>query len=429
MHPNSYQIVILLSYLSVTLFSYWLEWLNLRHLRKYGALVPPEFEGSIDSAALEKARDYTVEKSRFGIIESVFGDFLAIIFLFGGLIDIYNNLIAGLGLPFVLSGTLFFLLLIYAKTMLSIPFDLYGTFRIENKYGFNTMSARLWIVDFVKSQLLTTILFAIVCVAALSLIRMSPDHWWFIVWLFFLVFSLFVMYLSPYVIEPLFHKFTPLGDETLEDSIREVLNKAGIRISRVFQMDASKRSRHTNAYFTGIGSVKRIVLFDTLLQKFDRDEIVSVLAHEAGHWKKKHVLKSIILTEVMSLIGLYVSYRVIKAGFIGSLFNIRHDTLYADLLILAFIGGIITVPLTPLATFMSRRHEREADRFGVEMTGNAEAAATALIKLSKDNLSNLHPHPLYAAFHYSHPPVVERVREIRALAHAPGSTGNDGQMI
>jgi len=412
---NGYQIVILLSYLSVTLFSHWLEWLNLRHLRKYGAQVPPEFEGSIDGAALEKARDYTVEKSRFGIVESVFGDLLAIIFLFGGLINIYNSRIAGLGLPFVLSGTLFFLVLIYAKTILSIPFDLYRTFRIENKYGFNTMTAGLWIADFLKSQLLTTILFAVVSVAAFSLIRMSPDHWWFIVWLFFLAFSLFVMYISPYVIEPLFHKFAPLRDETLEGSIREVLNRAGIRISRVFQMDASKRSRHTNAYFTGIGRVKRIVLFDTLLQKFDRDEIVSVLAHEAGHWKKKHVLKSIVFTEVLSLIGTYLAYKALRSGFIGTMFGLQPNTLYADLLILAFIGGIITFTLSPLATYISRKHEREADRFGVETTGNAEAAATALIKLSKDNLSNLHPHPLYAVFHYSHPPVVERVREIRAL--------------
>lgn len=406
-------IIILLGYIFVTLFGYWLEFLNVRHLKKHGDRVPEEFAGYIDSELLKKTRDYTVEKSRFGIIESVFGDLLVILFFFGGLLDAYNAWIVSLHLSFIVSGTLFFLLLIYAKLLLSIPFDLYGTFRIENRYGFNTMTGRLWISDFLKSFMLSTILFGIVAVSAFYLIQISPDYWWFIVWFFFLCFSLFIMYVAPYVIEPLFHKFSPIGDETLEGSIKEVLQKASITISRVFQVDASRRSRHTNAYFTGIGKVKRIVLFDTLLRKLDRDEVVSVLAHEAGHWKKKHILKRIAMTEVLSLIGIYISFRMIKAGFLGSLFDIGHDTIFVNLLVLGFIGGIIAFPLTPLVSSLSRRHEREADRFAVEVTGNKEAAATSLIKLSKDNFSNLHPHPLYAAFYYSHPPVVERIRDIR----------------
>ncbi|MCI0469908.1 MAG: M48 family metallopeptidase, partial [Nitrospirae bacterium] len=198
-----------------------------------------------------------------------------------------------------------------------------------------------------------------------------------------------------------------------EGSIKALMEKAGIKISRVFKMDASKRSRHTNAYFTGIGKVKRIVLYDTLVQLMDRNEILSVLAHEAGHWKKKHILKMLIVVEAMSFAGIYLSFRIIKSGILAEIFNIRTDNIFVNLILLGFIGGIILFPLTPLFSYLSRRHEREADGFAAEMTGNPGPMASSLIKLSKDNLSNLHPHPLYASFYYSHPPVVQRIREIR----------------
>jgi STE24 endopeptidase len=382
-------------------------------LKKYGHIVPDEFKVYIDAELLKKTRDYTIEHSRFGLIESIFGNILIIVFFFGGLLNIYNSWIMSFNLPFILSGIIFFIILSYIKTLLSIPFDLYGTFKIENKYGFNTMTWKLWITDFIKSILLSTILMGIMASSAFFLIRTSPDYWWFFVWLFFLLFSLFMMYISPYVIEPLFNKFTPVDDEGMEDSIKDLMKKAGTKVNRVFKMDASKRSKHTNAYFTGIGKVKRIVLYDTLLQIMDKNEVLSVLAHEAGHWKKKHVLKLIILVEAMSFLGIYLSYRLIKAGILNKLFGIQTDTIFATLLILGLIGGIITFPMTPLFSYLSRRHEKEADRFAAGMTENPEAMATSLIKLSKDNLSNLHPHPFYASFYYSHPPVVQRIREIR----------------
>ncbi|MBI4689241.1 MAG: M48 family metallopeptidase [Nitrospirae bacterium] len=410
---NTYLIIILLGYIFVTLFGYYLQFLNLRHLKKYGHIVPDEFKGFIDGELLKKTRDYTIDHSRFGFIESIFGNILVVIFFFGGLITIYNEWILSFKMPSILSGIIFFLFLSYAKTILSIPFDLYGTFKIENKYGFNTMTGRLWIGDFVKSLLLSTVMICIVASAALFLIAISPDYWWLFVWLFFLLFSLFIMYISPYVIEPLFNKFTPIENEDIEGSIREMMPKAGIKVSRVFKMDASKRSRHTNAYFTGIGKVKRIVLYDTLLQMMNKNEILSVLAHEVGHWKKKHVLKLILIVEAMSFIGMYLSFRLIKTGIPSKMFGIQPDTIFANIIILGFVGGIVLFPLTPIFSFLSRRHEKEADRFAIEMTGVAEPMATSLIKLSKDNLSNLHPHPFYASFYYSHPPVVQRIRTIR----------------
>ncbi|HDO25920.1 MAG TPA: M48 family peptidase, partial [Nitrospirae bacterium] len=249
----------------------------------------------------------------------------------------------------------------------------------------------------------------------LWLVSYSPEFWWLWVWGFFLLFSLFIMYISPYVIEPLFNKFTPVDDREMEDRIKDMAEKAGIRVSSIFKMDASKRSRHTNAYFTGIGKVKRIILYDTLLAKMDRDEVIAVLAHELGHWKKKHVLKRIIVSEVMAFAVLYAAFYILQSDFLLQVFSIEADSFFAKVMILGFIGSIIGFPLGPLSSYFSRRHERQADRFACELTGNPNSLASSLIKLSKDNLSNLHPHPLYAAFYYSHPPVVQRVRDIQGF--------------
>ncbi len=408
------KIIILLSYLFIVLFGYWLRALNLKYLKKYGADIPLEFEGYIDAQVLKKTCDYTVENSRFSFIKSIFDNIILLVFLFGGLLNIYNSWILSLNKGFILSGFAFFLILTYAETVISIPFSLHSTFKIENKYGFNTMTPRLWIADFFKSLMLTTILMGALIFVGLWLVSISPDYWWLYVWGFFLVFGLFIMYISPYVIEPLFNKFTPVEDKILEDKIKNTAQKVGIKVSRIFKMDASKRSTHTNAYFTGIGKVKRIILYDTLLKKMDRDEIIAVLAHEIGHWKKKHVLKRIIVSEVIALAALYISYQILQTDFLLKIFSIDADSFFAKIIIIGFIGSIAAFPLGPLASYLSRRHERQADRFACELTGNPESLATSLIKLSKDNLSNLHPHPLYAAFHYSHPPVVQRVREIRS---------------
>ncbi|MDH4028966.1 MAG: M48 family metallopeptidase [Nitrospirota bacterium] len=410
-----YLIFIIIAYLAVTAFGYWLDILNLSHLKQHGSVVPPEFEGHIDAALLKRTRDYNVEHARFGFVSSGFNDAVTMLFMFV-LLNIYNSWITSLGLPFILAGLVFFILLTYAGSLISIPFSLYNTFRIENRYGFNTMTLKLWIADTIKSLVISTILMGLMISAGLFLVQKSPGLWWLWVWGFFLVFSLFIMYISPYVIEPLFHKFSPIDDESLVSGIRGVMEKAGIKVSRVFRMDASKRTKHTNAYFTGIGRVKRIVLYDTLLEKMDRDEILSVLAHEAGHWKKRHVLKFIVLTETIALITLYISWRLLQSDLLTVLFHIQEETFFAKAVVLGFIGGIVSFPFGPLFNLLSRRHENEADEYSYDLTGNAEGMISSLVKLSKDNLSNLHPHPLYALFHYSHPPVLERIRNLKKLA-------------
>lgn len=402
-------------YVAVVLFGYFLKYLNLRHLERYGAEIPEAFAGEIDGALLKKTRDYTVENSRFGFLESTFNNVVVLVFLFGGLLQIYNTYVLSLTGSFIVGGLLFFLLLTYASTILSIPFDLYSTFRIENKYEFNTVTPRIWVTDLFKSLLINTIFLGVLLAVAFWLIKAAPGTWWIWVWGFMLAFGIFMMYISPYVIEPLFNKYTPVDDPVLEDRIRELMAKVGIRVSRIFKMDASRRSKHTNAYFTGIGKVKRIVLYDTLLEKLTEEEIIAVLAHETGHWKKRHLLKGIIVSQVMVLIGAYLAYHFTQSDFLTDLFRVEPSSFFAKLVILGFLYSIVSFPLTPLLNLLTRYYEREADAFACSVTGDREGLATSLIKLAKDNLSNLHPHPWYAAFHYSHPPVVERVRRIRSL--------------
>jgi STE24 endopeptidase len=408
-----YLFLILCIYILKEGFEYLLGYLNLRHLKRFGHSIPDEFAGIIDRELLKKTQDYEIEKTRLHFISSAAGTLVTIIFLFGGLLNIFNEWVFFLQLPFLLSGLLFFLSLSYAGTFLSIPFSVYSAFRIEKKYGFNTMTPKLWIADFLKSLLLSTIVTGIIVVIGLWLIQASPNYWWIWLWCFFLGFSLFLMYISPYVIEPLFNKFMPIDEPGLEERIRILMQKVNITVSRIFKMDASKRSRHTNAYFSGIGKVKRIILYDTLLEKMSHNEILAVLAHEAGHWKKKHILKMIVAVECVSLIGIYLSFRILRTGLLTDLFRIDQETLFAKLVILGFLGGIAAFPLTPLGNAISRRFEREADWFACELTGNKEDMISTLVKLSKDNLSNLHPHPLYASFYYSHPPVVQRIRDLK----------------
>jgi len=409
--------IILGLYLIILLWGYVLKFLNLKHIERYGAEIPPEFAGHIDAALLKKTRDYNVENSRFGYLESIFGNVVFLVFIFAGILNLYNSWVNSLELSFILHGLLFFILLSLASTLLNIPFDLYDTFKIENKYGFNTKTPWLWVTDFFKSLIISLIIYAIIGGIGFWIIQRFVNSWWLWLWAFFLMFSLFFMYISPYVIEPLFNKFTPIADEneTLEQRIKALMSKAGLQISRVFKIDASKRSKHVNAYFTGIGKTRRIILYDTLLEKLTHDEILAVLAHEAGHWKKKHILRRLVLSEVVGFASIYITFKIIQSDMLIDLFHIEQATMFVKLVLLGLLGSIVSFPFTPLSAYFSRKHEVEADQFAFELMGESESLATSLIKLSKDNLSNLHPHPLYAKFYYSHPPIVQRIRDLRAL--------------
>ncbi len=413
---ENFKYIFLGLYLLVFLFEAFLKYLNLRYLKRHGDEVPSGFEGQIDEELLKKTKNYILERSFFGYAEAIFDLLIVIIFIFGGILDLYGSWVGSLNMPFIARGVIFFLLLSVASTVLSIPFSLYLNFRIENKYGFNTMTYGLWIKDLLKSLGISIILTSFLTSAAFAIIILSPDLWWFWLWLFILVFGIFMMYVSPYLIEPLFHTFTPVQDEALVQKLRGLMEKVKIKISKVLVVDASKRSKHTNAYFTGIGRVKRIVLFDSLLQSMDGDEITAVCAHEAAHWKKKHILRKIVLVETISLVSLFAAYMVLESKVLAPLFGIRSDSFFVQLVLLGFVGSIVMFFFRPIGSFLSRRHEIEADRYACSLIENRRNLHDALIKLSKDNLSNLHPHPFYALVYYSHPPIQERLKKIISVS-------------
>jgi len=239
--------------------------------------------------------------------------------------------------------------------------------------------------------------------------------WWFWAWVFFILFEIMLLWLYPVLIAPLFNKYEPIKDELLKEKITALLDKVGLKAKGIYQVDAGKRSRHTNAYFTGIGKSKRIVLYDTLLASHSPEEIIAVLAHEIGHWKKKHIIKQLFFMIGVSLVLLYLVYLVVGSPVLYSAFRIHHAPVYVGLFLVSLYLSALRFFLSPVTAAVMRRYEREADRMAFELTGNSQPMINALKRLAKDNLSNLHPHPFYVRFYYSHPPLIERIEFLQAM--------------
>jgi STE24 endopeptidase len=412
---NSYTWLILSAYVLIQLFKYLLDWLNIRHMKAHGSAVPPEFEGALDATLLKKSQEYLIDQTKLGAAESAFMSLATIVFFFGGLLDLYSSRIAGLNLPFLVSGWIFFILLALAEQLCAIPFNLFHVFRLERRYGFTTTTPKLWLLDLGKELLISSVILSFLICAGLWLISRSPGYWWLWFWTVIFSFSIILTYISPYVLEPLFNKFTPLEDESLKQRIIDLAGKAGISARKVLKMDASKRTKHSNAYFTGLGKAKRIVLFDTLLQGTSHAEILAVLAHEIGHWKRHHILKNLLIFQASTLASLYLLFRVTENGFLTSLIRVGADTFFSRVTVAIFLGGMLIFLLRPVMMAYTRSMEREADRVSFDLVQGAGDLISALVKLSKDNLSNPYPHPLYMAFHYSHPPALDRIRALREV--------------
>jgi STE24 endopeptidase len=255
----------------------------------------------------------------------------------------------------------------------------------------------------------------IILSAFMAFIQYLPTSWWFWGWLFFTLFEILLLWLYPVVIAPLFNKYEPIKDELLRDRIIELMARVGLKAKGIYQVDEGKRSKHTNAYFTGIGRTKRIVLFDTLLASHSHDEILAVLAHEIGHWKKKHILKQLIFMIIGSLVGLYLVYLIVNWPPLYKTFGLQQTPVYAGLLLVSVYFSCIGFFFSPLGAIMTRRYERQADKMAHELTGTSEPMINALKRLAKDNLTNLHPHPWYVWFYYSHPPLIERIEYLKAM--------------
>jgi STE24 endopeptidase len=399
-------------YLLVLACRLWLRHLNLRQLKAHGHKVPAGFEGTVDRELLAKTSAYTLATSRVGLIESLFSSLLLLLFLFGGLLQWYDDWILSMTPSFIGQGCLFVLGLLLAQTLIDIPFNLYRTFVIEERFQFNASTPKLWITDLLKSLGLGIILLSLLTAGSLALVQASPNLWWLWVWGLFAFITLLLMYLSPVLIEPLFFKFQPLQNQALAERVKDVMKQAGLQVERVQQVDASRRSKHSNAYFTGIGRVKRIVLFDTLLEQMSDDEILGVLAHEAGHWKLGHIWKRLLSMELVSLVVCWSFWWVLSWEGLSAWFGLVELSFLGKVLLVGFLASLVSFPLTPISSLRSRRHEWQADQFARNLTGEPEPLARALVKLCKEHLSNLHPHPFYAWFYYSHPPVVERIARL-----------------
>jgi STE24 endopeptidase len=409
---------LLVGFVAVAAASLLLKWINLRHQEREGDEVPPELADVVDAERLRRIADYTRDRARFGIVTAVVRDIAMGVFLFGGLLGVYDRFIASTSSSPVLSGTLFFVGLSLASTVLGIPFALYASFRIEARHGFNRMSPALFWSDWAKGTALSLAFVAALAAAAFWIVRAMPGAWWLFVWALVVVVSLILTYVSPYVIEPLFFKMKPLHVEGLEAEVRALAEKAGVHLSRVLEVDASRRSSHSNAYFTGIGHVKRVVLFDTLFGQMKHGEILAILAHELGHWRKHHVLVRTLFSFSVAFVALYLAFLLVPAAWLPSLVGLESASLSARLVILGTLASVVAFPFTPLSSYWSRRHEWQADAFAVELHRRPLDLANALKKLASENLSNLHPHPLYAAFYYSHPPMPERIRRLLGAAGA-----------
>jgi STE24 endopeptidase len=405
--------VYLSAYLLRSVLEACLAGLNMTFLRKTGFDVPEPFRDTIDRDKLRKISAYTIESERFSLFADATDKGVFLILLLSGLLPRFAEALEGVPLGEVGRGLLFMGSLSTGLGLVHIPFDLYETFVIERRYGFSTTSWQVWLADLAKSTVLSGLLGAIVLGLLLALAQLGGRTWWIWAWMAVGTFELLLMWLFPVVIAPLFNRFEPVREGSLVEGIRSVLAKAGLRVRDVLKMDASRRSRHTNAYFTGVGRTKRIVLYDTLLASHPEDEILSVVAHEAGHWKRRHVLKQILLLEGLAFLAFWIVARLMAWPELFRAFGFRDPLLYLGLFAAATLMSPAGFFLRPFQAGLSRRFEIEADAFALRTMGTAEPMIRSLKRLTADNLSNLVPHPLYAWFYFSHPPVLDRIQRLK----------------
>ena len=390
---------------------------QIRHVARHRGAVPVAFAQTITPEAHRKAADYTITKTRFGMLELALETAVLLAWtLLGGLDWLNATLLAALGGGMVQQLALLAAFVLIGG-LVSLPMGWWSTFRIEEQFGFNKMTPALWLGDLVKGALVATLVGLPIAALMLWLMGAAGPLWWLWAWGAWMAFNLLLLVLYPTVIAPLFNKFEPLKDEDLKARVNALMQRCGFAASGFFVMDGSRRSAHANAYFTGFGAAKRVVFFDTLLQQLSPPEIDAVLAHELGHYKRRHIVKRIAMMFAISLVGFaLLGWASQQAWFYTGLgvtpsLEAPNDAL--ALLLFMLVIPLFAFFLSPLTAQLSRRHEFEADAYAVAQTSGSDLAS-ALLKLYKDNASTLTPDPVYARFYYSHPPASERLARLRA---------------
>ena len=397
------------------LAKFYLASRQIRHVAQHRDRVPAAFADTVPLQAHQKAADYTVAKTQFGLLEMAVGSAVLLGWTLLGGIDALNQMIGKLGLDAY--GNLWPQLALLAafgvvSGLLELPFTLYSTFKIEERFGFNKMTFRLWLSDLVKASLVGLVVGLPIVALILWLMGSAGSLWWLWAWSAWMGFNLLVLVLYPTVIAPLFNKFKPLEDETLKARVTALMQRCGFAAKGLFVMDGSKRSAHANAYFTGFGAAKRVVFYDTLLKQLSPGEVDAVLAHELGHFKHKHIIKRIVSMFAMSLAGFaLLGWLSTQVWFFTGL-GVRPSLAGANdalaLLLFLLVAPLFSFFVSPVFAQFSRKHEFEADAYAVSQTDGKDLQS-ALLKLYKDNASTLTPDPVFVKFYYSHPPASERL--------------------
>jgi STE24 endopeptidase len=401
------------------LVEFGLNELNQRYVRArwMERKIPDFFQGKINSEEYDKSVQYTLAKGEFQRWAEIYGRVITLIVLFGGVLPSMDRLarqLTGKAFPGMYAeGILFCFGIAMTFAVANLPIELYATFGLEARFGFNKTTLKTYVTDKLKGLLLGLLIGVPFLFVVLWLMDAAGSYWWIGAFLFISGFQLLMVILYPTLIAPLFNKFEPLKEGEFRDQILALADRVGFKTSGIYSMDGSKRSAHSNAYFTGIGKAKRIVLFDTLLQQMAMDQGLAVLAHEMGHYKMKHIRRILVVQSVLIFFGLYILSWLVDYRPFFSAFGLENPSDHAALVLFSLVSGPLTFYLGPLMNLLSRKHEYEADRFAATTLQNGQPMENALINLTVKNLSNLTPHPWYSAYHYSHPTPAERITAIR----------------
>ena len=374
--------------------------------------VPDGFQSHYDGEKYAKSQTYLKDNTRFGLLSSTFSLALTLIVIHTGLFGILDHIVRAQTVHPILAGLLFFGIIFIINDMINLPFSLYGTFVIEEKYGFNKTTAKTFMLDKLKGYALTVILGSVVIGPILYFFNTYGENGWWIAWGLITAFMIAVQPLFVHVIAPMFNKFTPLEEGELRTTIESFAEKVNFPIARIDMMDGSRRSAHSNAYFSGFGKWRRIALFDTLLEKHSTEEIVSVVAHEVGHYKKKHIIFGTILGIIETGIMLFIFNLLMNDPALFAVFGVENVSVYGGLIFFGMLYSPVSLVTSIFTTALSRKNEYEADTYSLENTQNKEALVSMLKGLAANNLSHLTPHPLMVFLSYSHPPVMDRIAAV-----------------
>jgi len=407
---------VFLSFLAASvLVRLWLSQRQIRHIRAHRDHVPAAFADRISLEDHQRAADYSCSKLRVGRVMLGWETLWLLLWTLGGGINLVDQWYSGLGFTTLVTGIGVIFTLTLISSVLDLPFSLYHTFVVEERFGFNKTTLSIWLVDMLKTTLLIALLGVPLLAAILWLMNQAGEHWWIYAWLLWMGFSLTMIWAYPAFIAPLFNKFSQLENSSLRTRIEDLLGRCGFQSRGVYVVDGSRRSSHGNAYFTGFGKNKRIVFYDTLLESLSEDEVEAVLAHELGHFKRKHINKSLLLSAAISAVGFALLAWFMRSEWFYSSLGVETVSTHAALILFMMIMPAFTYFISPLFSALSRKHEFEADEFA-HSNSDYKALISALVSMYRDNASTLTPDPLHSMFYDSHPPASIRINHLENIA-------------